>query len=88
MLVLMDQFTRRMIGFGVRAGVVDGVALCDEVRGVHQPLHVKLSNYLWLSHCNGLFQTPVTVLTVIRHTQACINVGVQYARGFGFFLLV
>ena len=28
MLVVMDQFTRRIIGFGVQAGDVDGVALC------------------------------------------------------------
>lgn len=28
MLVLMEQFTRRIIGFGVYAGDVDGVALC------------------------------------------------------------
>jgi putative transposase len=27
-LVVMDQFTRRMIGFGIHAGDVDGVALC------------------------------------------------------------
>ena len=27
-LVVMDQFTRRIIGFGVHAGTVDGVALC------------------------------------------------------------
>jgi hypothetical protein len=28
-LVVMDQFTRRIIGFGIHAGtVVDGVALC------------------------------------------------------------
>ena len=27
-LVVMDQFTRRIIGFGIQAGVVDGVALC------------------------------------------------------------
>lgn len=27
-LVVMDQFTRRIIGFGVRAGAVDGMALC------------------------------------------------------------
>ena len=24
----MDQFTRRIIGFGVHSGIVDGVALC------------------------------------------------------------
>ena len=27
-LVVMDQFTRRVIGFGVHAGEVDGIALC------------------------------------------------------------
>src|SRR5205809_1087859 len=27
-LVIMDQFTRRIIGFGVHAGTVDGAALC------------------------------------------------------------
>jgi putative transposase len=27
-LVVMDQYTRRIIGFGVHAGAVDGVALC------------------------------------------------------------
>ena len=27
-LVIMDQYTRRIIGFGVHAGAVDGVALC------------------------------------------------------------
>jgi putative transposase len=27
-LVVMDQYTRRIIGFGIHAGVVDGVALC------------------------------------------------------------
>jgi len=27
-LVVMDQFTRRIIGFGIHPGDVDGVALC------------------------------------------------------------
>jgi putative transposase len=27
-LIVMDQFTRRIIGFGIQAGVVDGMALC------------------------------------------------------------
>ena len=27
-MVVMDQFTRRLIGFGVNAGDVDGIALC------------------------------------------------------------
>jgi putative transposase len=28
-LVVMDQFTRRLIDFGVHAGDVDGIALCQ-----------------------------------------------------------
>ena len=27
-MVIMDQFTRRVIGFAVHAGAVDGVTLC------------------------------------------------------------
>ena len=27
-MVVMDQFTRRIIGFGVDTGDVDGIALC------------------------------------------------------------
>jgi transposase InsO family protein len=31
----------------------------DEVSGGHQPLPAELGNYSWMSHCNGLFQTPM-----------------------------
>jgi hypothetical protein len=27
-LVVMAQYTRRIIGFGIQAGIVDGLALC------------------------------------------------------------
>jgi putative transposase len=30
-----------------------------EVSGEHQPPPAKLNNYSWISHCNGLFQTPI-----------------------------
>jgi len=47
-LVTMDQFTRRLIGFGVHQGVVDGVALCQmfqrAIRGHNLP------NYLSSDH--------------------------------------
>jgi len=37
-LVVMDHYTRRIIGFGIQAGVVDGMALCrmfkQAIRGV------------------------------------------------------
>jgi putative transposase len=39
-LVVMDQYTRRIIGFGVQAGTVNGVTLCrmfnSALRGVRQ----------------------------------------------------
>lgn len=47
-LVVMDQFTRRIIGFGVQRGIVDGVALCGMFRraiGGH-----CLSKYLSTDH--------------------------------------
>jgi putative transposase len=34
-LVVMDQCTRRIIGFGVHAGTVDGVALCQGIQLRH-----------------------------------------------------
>jgi len=30
-----------------------------EVSGGHQPLSANLSHHSWISHCNGLFQTPI-----------------------------
>jgi transposase InsO family protein len=45
-LVVMDQCTRRIVGFGVHRGVVDGVALCrmfNRARG-RQPAPTYLSS--------------------------------------------
>jgi putative transposase len=45
-LVVMDQFTRRIIGFGVHSGIVDGVALCRmfqrAIRGHSLPKYLSL----------------------------------------------
>jgi hypothetical protein len=44
-LVVMDQFTRRIIGFGIHAGVVDGMALCrmfkQAIRGAGLPKYLS-----------------------------------------------
>jgi transposase InsO family protein len=44
-LVVMDQYTRRIIGFGIQAGVVDGLALCrmfkQAIRGASLPKYVS-----------------------------------------------
>jgi len=47
-LVVMDQFTRRIIGFGMHAGTVDGVALC---RMFYQAIRKQsVPNYLSSDH--------------------------------------
>ena len=47
-LVIMDQFTRRIIGFGVHAGDVDGVALCrmfnTAIASQNTPHHLSSDN--------------------------------------------
>lgn len=44
-LVVMDQFTRRIIGFGIHAGTVDGVSLCRmflrAIRGQGLPTYLS-----------------------------------------------
>jgi transposase InsO family protein len=47
-LVVMDQFTRRIIGFGIHPGVVDGAALCQMLqRAIHNS---ALPKYLSSDH--------------------------------------
>jgi transposase InsO family protein len=47
-LVVMDQFTRRIVGFAVHRGVVDGVALC---RMFNRAIHAQaLPRYLSSDH--------------------------------------
>ncbi|MBO0696737.1 MAG: transposase, partial [Verrucomicrobia bacterium] len=44
-LVVMDHYTRRIIGFGIQAGVVDGLALCrmfkQAIRGESLPKYLS-----------------------------------------------
>ncbi len=44
-LVVMDQYTRRIIGFGIQRGVVDGLALCQmfqkAIRGAGLPRYLS-----------------------------------------------
>ena len=47
-LVVMDQYTRRIVGFGIHAGVVDGSALCcmfnHAIRGQSSPRYLSSDN--------------------------------------------
>jgi transposase InsO family protein len=54
-LVVMDQFTRRIVGFGVHRGAVDGVGLCRmfnrETRGHTPPTYLSSDHdRLYQSH--------------------------------------
>ena len=44
-LVVMDQYTRRIIGFGIQPGVVDGLVLCrmfkQAIRGANLPKYLS-----------------------------------------------
>jgi transposase InsO family protein len=44
-LVVMDQFTRRIVGFGIHAGIVNGMAVCrmfnQAIRGQHLPIYLS-----------------------------------------------
>ena len=47
-LLVMDQFTRRIVGFGVQGGIVDGAALCRmfkrAIRGQAMPNYLSSDN--------------------------------------------
>ena len=47
-LVVMDQYTRRIVGFGIHAGTVDGRALCrmfnHAIRGLSRPKRLSSDN--------------------------------------------
>ena len=44
----MDQFTRRIVGFGIRRGIVDGAVLCRmfnrAIRGQTAPIYFSTDN--------------------------------------------
>jgi len=63
-LVVMDQFTRRLVGLGVQRGAVDGSSLCrmfnDAVRGQGAPRHLSTDHdplfeeHRWHAHLRVL----------------------------------
>ena len=63
-LVVMDQFTRRLIGFGIHSGIMDGLALCRmfhrAIRGHCLPRYLSSDHdplyrfHLWQAHLRVL----------------------------------
>src|SRR5207244_4052106 len=68
-LVVMDQYTRRIIGFGVHAGKVDGVGLCRmfnrAIRDVKSERRKERCHDQ--SQISARFDVNLTVVTYIRH---------------------
>src|SRR5499427_8290318 len=68
-LVVMDQYTRRIIGFGIQRGVVDGLALCrmfkQAIRGAGLPKYVSSDHdplyrfHQWEAHLRILDITDI-----------------------------
>jgi transposase InsO family protein len=46
-LVVMDQFSRRIIGFGVHVGDVDGVALCRMFNSAISTKEPRKNNFVF-----------------------------------------
>ena len=66
-LVVMDQYTRRIVGFGIHAGTVDGRALCrmfnHAIRGLSRPKRLSSDNdplYRFHQWCANLRVLQVT----------------------------
>lgn len=74
-LVVMDQFTRRLIGFGVHGGMVDGAALCRmfprAIRGHGLPKYLSSDHdplyrfHLWQANLRILEVTEIKTLPYV-----------------------
>ncbi len=53
-MVVMDQFTRRIIDFAVHAGVLDGLTVCR----MFISTVARLGDYRWKERCRRLYQQP------------------------------
>ena len=68
-MVVMEQYTRRIIGFGVHAGNVNGPVLCrmfnEATSGHDSPIYLSSDNdplfqyHRWRKYCRGLFELPI-----------------------------
>ena len=74
-LVLMDQCTRRIVGFGVHRGVVDGVALCrmfnQATRGQSSPTYLSSDHDPLYRSTNGRRICESSTCRTSRPCRAC-----------------
>ena len=75
-LVVMDQYTRRIVGFGIHAGTVDGRALCrmfnHAIRGLSRPKRLSSDHdplyrfHQWRANLRVLQVTEVKSVPYVR----------------------
>jgi putative transposase len=71
-LMVMDQYTRRIVGFGIQAGIVDGLALCrmfmQAIRGQAVPKYLSSDHDpLYRFHQANLRVLGVTEITTVPY---------------------
>jgi putative transposase len=72
-LVVMDQFTRRIIGFAVHRGVVDGPALCRMFnRAIHTPTLPKYLSSITIRCIGSIGGRPIYVSSKSRKSKRCL----------------
>ena len=93
--VVMDQFTRRIIGFGVHRGIVDGLALCrmfqQAIRGQSLPKYLSTDNdplyrfHQWQANLRVLEVTEIKTVPSVPLSHPFIErlIGTIKARVFG-----
>ena len=74
-LVVMDQYTRRIIGFGIQSCVVDGMALCrmfkQAIRGASLPKYLSSDHdplYQFHQWAANLSVLAITEIKTVPHT--------------------
>ena len=82
-LVVMDQFTRRIIGFGIQCGSVDGLALCrmfnDAIRGQRTPRYVSTDHdplfefHRWKANLRVLNVDEIKTVPHIPLSHPCLS---------------
>jgi hypothetical protein len=79
-LVVTDQYTRRIIGFEIQAGIVDGLALClmfnQAIRGQRVPKYLSSDHdpsyrfHQWQANLRVLGVTEIKTVPYVPLSQA------------------
>jgi putative transposase len=77
--VVMDQFTRRVIGFGIHGGIVDGGALCRishrAIRGHSRPKYLSSDHDRFIGSTNRKLICGCSTWRRSRLFLTCLEVG-------------